>query len=151
MRTKEKTNSGTLTLKSVLTVVLCAVLLMSMLVGCVSVSETSTEGDESSSDEGTSSGAGFMIVYLVVIVAVFYFLMIRPEKKRKKKAEEMRNSIAIGDNVTTIGGMVGKVVNISDEYITFETGEDRVRVKIAKWGISSTGKDTSEPDEKAGN
>jgi preprotein translocase subunit YajC len=92
-----------------------------------------------------------LVIYLVVIVLVFYFFMIRPEKKKRKQADEMRSSISVGDNVTTIGGMVGKVVNVSDDFITFETGEDRVRIKIAKWGVSSVGKDAEEPDDKAGN
>ena len=77
------------------------------------------------------------IIYFIVIIAVFYFLMIRPEKKRKKKAEEMRSSLEVGTEITTIGGMVGKIVDIEDDFVTFETGEDRVRIKIAKWGIST--------------
>ena len=74
---------------------------------------------------------------IVVLIAVFYFFMIRPENKKKKKAEEMRNSLSVGDKITTIGGMVGKVVDISGDLITFETGEDRVRVQVTKWAIST--------------
>jgi len=84
------------------------------------------------------------IIYLVVIIAVFYFFMIRPENKRKKAAEAMRNSLSVGDEITTIGGMIGKIVDIGNDYVVFETSEDRVRVKIAKWGISSTGKQTEQ-------
>ena len=84
------------------------------------------------------------IIYLVVIIAVFYFFMIRPENKRKKAAENMRNNLAVGNEITTIGGMIGKVVHITDDCVVFETGEDRVRIKIAKWGISSVGKDTAQ-------
>lgn len=81
-----------------------------------------------------------MIIYLVVIVAVFYFFMIRPEKKRKKKAEEMRNSLAVGTDITTIGGMVGTIVALNGDLVTFETGEDRVRIEITRWAVSSIGK-----------
>ena len=89
-------------------------------------------------DGSTSSGGGYTsIIMIVVLIAVFYFFMIRPENKKKKKAEEMRNSLSVGDKITTIGGMVGKVVDISGDLITFETGEDRVRVQVTKWAIST--------------
>lgn len=79
----------------------------------------------------------YSIVMLVVMLALFYFLMIRPENKRKKAAQEMRDALKKGDNITTIGGLKGKVVAIMDETVVFETSEDRVRIEIAKWGISS--------------
>lgn len=78
------------------------------------------------------------LILIVVMIAVFYFLMIRPENNRKKKAEEMRNSIRKGERITTIGGLKGRVVQVNDDSIVFETSEDRVRVEIAKWGIQST-------------
>lgn len=78
------------------------------------------------------------IMLIVVMIAVFYFMIIRPENKRKKRAEEMRNSLKKGERVTTIGGMVGRVVQVNDTTIVFETSEDRVRIEIAKWGIQST-------------
>ena len=77
------------------------------------------------------------IIMLVVMLLVFYFLMIRPENKRKKAAQEVRDSLKKGDNITTIGGLKGKVVAITDETVVFETSEDRVRIEVAKWGISS--------------
>ncbi|MBR6677402.1 MAG: preprotein translocase subunit YajC [Oscillospiraceae bacterium] len=79
----------------------------------------------------------YSIIMLVVMIALFYFLMIRPENKRKKAAQEMRDALKKGDSITTIGGMKGKVVAIMDETVVFETSEDRVRIEIAKWGISS--------------
>ena len=82
-------------------------------------------------------GSGYMIVMIVVMIAVFYFLLIRPENKKRKKAEEMRNSLSVGDKITTIGGMVGKIVHIGNDLITFETGEDRVRIQVTKWAIST--------------
>ena len=72
------------------------------------------------------------LLMIVVMIAVFYFMLIRPENNRKKKAEEMRNSIKKGERITTIGGMTGKVVQVNDATIVFETGEDRVRIEIAK-------------------
>ena len=79
------------------------------------------------------------ILLLVAMVAVFYFLIIRPENKRKKQAETMRNSLKKGERITTIGGMVGKIVQVNDSTIVFETSEDRVRIEVTKWAVQSTG------------
>ena len=82
------------------------------------------------------------IIMIVLLFAVFYFLLIRPENKKKKKLQQMRSSLQVGDQITTIGGMVGKVVSIKDDMITFETGEDRVRIQIMRWAISANGVET---------
>ncbi len=79
------------------------------------------------------------IIMLVVLIAVFYFLLIRPENKRKKKAQEMRDSLKKGDVITTIGGIVGKIVMVNSDTLIIETSEDRVRMEITKWAISTTG------------
>ena len=76
----------------------------------------------------TSGGGTQMIIMLVLMFAIFYFLIIRPENKKKKKTDEMRNSLTIGDEITTIGGLTGKIVQVTEDTITFETGEDRVRI-----------------------
>ena len=98
-----------------------------LLTGCSGAAETGAAG-------GTSSYSG--LILLVVMLVVFYFVLIRPENKKKKKAEEMRNNLSVGDKITTIGGMVGKSVDVSGDLITFETGEDRVRIQVSKWAIS---------------
>ena len=87
-----------------------------------------------------TSGTSSMIFMLVAMFVIFYFFIIRPENKKKKKTDEMRNSLALGDEITTIGGMTGKLVQITEDTVTFETGEDRVRIQIKKWGISTTAK-----------
>ena len=94
--------------------------------------------------EGGAAGGYSSIIMIVVLIAVFYFFMIRPENKKKKKAEEMRNALGVGDKITTIGGMVGKIVDISGDLITFETGEDRVRIQVTKWAISTNSVQKSE-------
>ena len=89
--------------------------------------------------DATATGGGMsMIIMLVAMFAIFYFLIIRPENKRKKKTEEMRGSLSIGDEITTIGGIVGKIVQVTEDTITFETGEDRVRIQTKKWAVSTT-------------
>ena len=92
--------------------------------------------------EGMSS-----IVMIVVMIAIFYFMLIRPENKRKKKADEMRNAIKKGDTVTTIGGIIGRVVHVTANTLVIETSDDRVRVEVAKWAISTNGVQTSEQAE----
>jgi len=78
-----------------------------------------------------------MIIMLIAMVAIFYFLLIRPENKRKKEVEELRSSLKVGDEVTTIGGIVGKVVNIKEDKFVIETGADQVRVELMKWALST--------------
>lgn len=79
------------------------------------------------------------IILMVVIMGGFFFFMIRNDKKKKKQQKDMRDSLKPGDDITTIGGIIGKVVEVADDTVTFETSDDRVRVKIAKWAIASTG------------
>ena len=82
-------------------------------------------------------GGGSTIIMLVGMIAVFYFLLIRPENKRKKEAEQMRSSVKNGDEITTIGGIVGKVVNVKEDKFVIETGADQVRIEFAKWALST--------------
>ena len=88
----------------------------------------------------TGLGSGDMttsIVMLVAMIAVFYFLLIRPENKRKKEAENLRTNLKNGDNITTIGGITGTVVDIKEDRFIIETGADRVRLELMKWALSS--------------
>ena len=89
-----------------------------------------------SADASAANGGGAsMLVMMIVLIAVFYFFMIRPENKRKKQA--MRDAIKVGDNITTIGGIIGDVVSVKDDSIVIETSADRVRVEFAKFAIST--------------
>lgn len=84
------------------------------------------------------------IIMLVVMIAVFYFLMIRPENKRKKAIMEMRNSLKVGDEITTIGGITGTICALKENTLVIETGADRVRLEITKWAVSTKGTQTTE-------
>lgn len=84
-----------------------------------------------------AAGMGSSIIMLVAMLAIFYFMLIRPENKRKKEAEQMRASVKTGDKITTIGGIIGTVVNVKDDKIVIETSADQVRIEFAKWAISS--------------
>ena len=88
------------------------------------------------------------ILMLVLMFAMLYFFMIRPENKRKKEAENLRNSLAVGDQITTIGGMTGTVCAVKENTIVFETGADRVRIEITKWAVSNKTAAAPEPTAK---
>ena len=101
----------------------------------------------------TAAGAGSasmmsLMLPLVLMIALMYFLMIRPENKRKKQAEEMRNSLKKGDQITTIGGIIGKIVQVTDETIIIETSDDRVRMELTKWAVSTN--NSNPPVDKKG-
>lgn len=111
----------------------------------------------SASDAATnnSSGTISLIVMVVVMGLAVYFLMIRPQKKKEKKATELRNSIDVGDEVTTIGGIVGRVVSIKEDTFVIETAGERSRMRFKRWAIQEVGKlgmetaSEPEPAEKA--
>ena len=89
-------------------------------------------------EQGGLFGGGMTsIIMIVAMIAVFYFLMIRPENKRKKEAEQMRSAVKNGDMITTIGGIVGKVVDVKEDKFVIETGADRVRIEFCKWALST--------------
>ena len=90
-------------------------------------------------DTAVTAGAGLgsSIFMIVAMLAVFYFMLIRPENKRKKEAEELRASVKTGDKITTIGGIVGTVVNVKEDRIVIESGADQGRLELMKWAIST--------------
>ena len=89
----------------------------------------------------------YSIVLLVLMFALLYFFMIRPENKRKKQAQAMRDSLTVGDEITTIGGIVGKIVMVNPNTIVIETSDDRVRMELTKWAVSQVGVQTGEQPE----
>ena len=90
-------------------------------------------------DANAAAGGGLlgMLPMLLIMVGVFYFMLIRPENKRKKEAEQMRSSMKNGDKITTIGGIMGTVVDVKSESFVIETSADQVRIEFAKWALSS--------------
>lgn len=92
----------------------------------------------------TAGGGMVMVIYVVLIIAFFYFFMIRPQKKQEKQTAAMRNSLEVGDEVTTIGGVVGRISHIKDDIVTIETGADRVRIRFKKSAIGSVDKKAGE-------
>ena len=78
-----------------------------------------------------------LLIMLLPMLAIFYFILIRPENKRKKEAEQLQNSLSVGDTITTIGGIVGTVVDVKENKFVIETSADRVRVEFQKWALST--------------
>ena len=100
-----------------------------------------TGGAGSGADAGAGAG-GFLggfggILMIVALIAFFYFFMIRPQKKQEKKDAEMRDALAVGDEVTTIGGIIGKVVSIKGETFVLETTKDRTKIRFLRGAIRS--------------
>ena len=76
------------------------------------------------------------IAMLVLLFVVMYFILIRPQKKREKEVTAMRESLKVGDDILTIGGIYGKIVRIRDEKYTIQVGAEKTRLDVAKWAIS---------------
>lgn len=85
-----------------------------------------------------------MILPLVLLVGIFYFMLIRPENKKKKELAKMRSELTVGDEITTIGGIIGTICAVKEDSIVIETSADRVRMEFAKWAISTKGAQTTE-------
>ena len=77
-----------------------------------------------------------MILMLGGLLVVMYFVMIRPQKKQEKEQNDMRNNLAVGDEITTIGGIIGKIVSIKEETCVIETSHERTKIRILKTAVS---------------
>ncbi|MEG1551756.1 MAG: preprotein translocase subunit YajC, partial [Oscillospiraceae bacterium] len=86
---------------------------------------------------GTAAQKFAPIILMVLLFGGMYFLMIRPQKKQQKKEQEMRESTQVGDEVTTIGGIMGRVVTVKEDSLIIETGADRNKMKIARWAVQT--------------
>ncbi len=78
-----------------------------------------------------------MIIMMAALFGAMYFFTIRPQKKQQKMEQEIRENTQIGDEITTIGGICGKVVSVKDDTIVIETGSDRVKIKFKKYAIQT--------------
>ncbi len=89
------------------------------------------------------------LLMFIPLIAIFYFLLIRPENKKKKAMAKMRSELAMGDQITTIGGIVGTICALKEDTIVIETGADRVRVEFTKWAVSTKGTQAAENEVPA--
>ena len=88
-------------------------------------------------------GTMMTIIPLILLIVIMYFLMIRPQKKREKETTAMRNSVQVGDEIVTIGGICGKIVKTKDETIVIQVGADKVKMEMMRWSISKVVKEGS--------
>ena len=101
---------------------------------------------------GSAGSSLLMIGMLVVMFVAFYFFGIRPQKKQEREQNQMRSSLCVGDEITTIGGILGRVVKITEETVVIETSRERTKLHILKTAIRSVdvrAEDTVEAAEKA--
>ena len=89
--------------------------------------------------EGEAAQGGWIstVIMLVAFGLIFYFLLIRPQKKQEKAANDMRNNLHVGDEITTIGGVIGQIVSIKEETITIETSKDRTKIRFLRSAVRS--------------
>ena len=83
----------------------------------------------------TNASGTSMIIMMIVLFVVMYFFMIRPQKKQEKEIAAMRNSIMVGDEICTNGGIIGRVCSIKEDILTLEINKDRTKMKIYRWAV----------------
>ena len=86
---------------------------------------------------GQGNSSSMMWIMIVAMLAIMYFLTIRPQRKRQKEEQTMRDNIQVGDEITTIGGIMGRVVTVKEDALIIETGADKNKLKISRWAVST--------------
>ena len=109
---------------------------------------TGSPASDSSAQTGGTMPIWIWIIIYGAMFALFYFLLIRPNKKKQKAEAALRDNVVLGDEITTIGGIVGKVVNIKDDEITIESSLDRTLMQFKKWAIRDVKKLESDTTEE---
>ena len=115
---------------------------------CMGLGQTAATGADG---EAAKQSPVMMFVLMGVMVVAMYFLTIRPQKKKQKEEQQLRDSVQIGDEITTIGGIVGRIVTVKEDSIVIETGADRTKMKLMRWAIqtNNTGNERAEAEKKA--
>ena len=105
------------------------------------LADTTVAGTDSTTAAGSGTAALLAnlatFIPIVLVFVVMYFLMIRPQKKKQKEEQKMRSSMRVGDEITTIGGITGRVLNVKEDSLVIETGADRSKLTIKKWAVQS--------------
>ena len=110
---------------------------MNLFMNLLTATTGATEGGEQPSGLlGILGPLGSMLPFILVLV-LMYFIMIRPQQKKQKEEQKMRNNLRVGDELTTIGGIKGRVVSIKDDTVMLETGNDRTKIQFEKWAIQT--------------
>ncbi len=125
-----------------------ALLSLAMLVSVFALTSCGSGAAATEGAEANPSSSWMSIGMLVLVVVFFYFFLIRPQKKQEKEAAQMRNSLEIGDEIVTIGGIVGQVISIKSDTITIVTSKDRTKIRFLKSAIREVTVKANEPIEK---
>ena len=88
-------------------------------------------------ETASTMGSSSMIFMLVGMFALMYFMTIRPQKKKQKEEQEMRNAVEVGDEITTIGGICGRIVTVKEDRLIIETGSDKNKMTITRWAVQA--------------
>lgn len=149
LRQEKKKGAKTIMKKFIFGAFAAAASMMTGIATAFACSVAGSGGSSGASDGGTAtSGGGVMDILwtmlpFVIMIVLFYFLLIRPQKKREKQTKDMLAAIKVGDRITTIGGIFGRVCNIKDDVITIEVGQDKAKIVIARWAVRTVeGSDT---------
>ena len=102
--------------------------------------------DAAANPTGGAGGALGSIIMIVAMIAIFYFLMYRPQKKQEKEKQAMINILKVGDEITTIGGIIGKIVSIKEETLLIETGKDKNKIRILRSAVRNVDVKASEKE-----
>lgn len=89
------------------------------------------------------------LILPIGFIAIFYFFAIRPQKKRDQQVKEMRESLRVGDEIVTIGGIYGKIIRIKEDMVILEVGSTKTRLDVAKWAIGSVANKNESKNAKA--
>lgn len=92
-----------------------------------------------------STGLWSSLLMMALIIVVFWFFIIRPQRKKDKETAKMRSELQIGDEIITIGGIIGIIVSVKDDTLVIETGSDRSKVRLARWAIQTINKQQNQP------
>lgn len=127
-------------MKKVLLLVLSAVMLLSMLTGCfMPMGNTQQTGSATGSAGQTQQPPAWQsyitLLIPIAFIVLMWFILIRPQKKKEKKAKEMLKSLTVGDEVVTISGVVGRIVQVKDDGFIIESGLDRTKFRVKRWAI----------------
>lgn len=89
------------------------------------------------------------LILPIAFLVFFYLFAIRPQKKREKEIREMRDSLKVGDQIVTIGGILGRVIKVKDDMVTIEVGSNKTKLDLTKWAVGSVlNKSESKDDSK---
>jgi len=128
--------------KRVFSILITIILVLSLATVCFATETTAAA-------EAAPWYAGIIqFLPIIIIILVFYFVLIRPENKRKKETAKMRDELKAGDEITTIGGIVGRVTNVRDDEFTLETSNDKTKIRFKKWAVSTVDKKKETVDEE---